>query len=235
MLSALIDPTRWPWPGGCQICLAWGRDRLCGDCLQRFAPPQPRCPLCALALRGPHCAECLREPLPLDGSVCAVDYAEPWVGLLHGLKYHAQLSAAPALAELLARAVRASGAPTQGVQLLAVPLHPQRLGDRGHNQSHRLALALGRQLGLHLAPPWVMRLEDTAPQAQAPTREARWRHLKHAFAMAPQADVAGRHVALVDDVMTTGATMSTLATLLRRHGAASVQAWAVARTPRPHD
>lgn len=235
MLRALLDPTRWPLPGGCQVCLAWGQDRLCGDCLARFAPPTPRCPRCALALRGPHCADCLREPLPLDGTVCAVDYAEPWVGLLHGLKYQEQLSAAPALAALLATAVQRAGARTEGVLLLPVPLHAQRLAERGHNQSQGLALALGQALGLPLAPPWVQRVADTAPQAHAPSREARWRQLTHAFALLPSADVTGRHLALVDDVMTTGATMSALATLLRRHGAASVQAWAVARTPRPHD
>ena len=131
-------------------------------------------------------------------------------------------------------AVRHAGARTSGVLLLPVPLHAQRLAQRGHNQSQRLALAMGQALGLALAPPCVQRLADTAPQAQAPSREARWRQLKHAFALLPHAEVEGRHFALVDDVMTTGATMSALATLLRRHGAASVQAWAVARTPRPH-
>lgn len=215
--------------------MGWGFARLCEDCLTRFAPPTQRCPRCALRRAGPHCADCLRDPLPLDASVCAVDYAAPWDALLHGLKYHERLSAAPALAALLAQAVRDARIATEGLALLPVPLHPQRLAQRGYNQSLRLARVLASQLRLPMAPNWVLRLDDGAALAQAESREARWRQLKHAFAMAPQADVSGRHIALVDDVMTTGATMSALATLLRRHGAASVQAWVVARTPRPND
>ena len=235
MLRALLDPTRWPLPGGCQICLAWGRDRLCSDCLARFAPPAPRCP----RLRAGAAGAALRR-LPARAPASGRDRVRcglrrALVGLLHGLKYQEQLSAAPALAALLATAVQRAGARTEGVLLLPVPLHAQRLAERGHNQSQRLALALGQALGLPLAPSWVQRVADTAPQAQAPSREARWRQLTHAFALLPRAEVTGRHLALVDDVMTTGATMSALATLLRRHGAASVQAWAVARTPRPHD
>ena len=235
MLRACLDPSQWPWPGGCQICLSWGWERLCDDCLARFAAPTSRCPRCALSLRGPHCADCLREPWPLDGSVCAVDYTAPWDRLLQGLKYHEQLSAAPALGRLLAAAVRRAAPIPADLCLLPVPLHPHRLAQRGYNQSQRLARVVATQLRLPLAPEWVQRVEDGAALAQSPSREARWRQLKQAFAMAPQANVVGRHIALVDDVMTTGATMSALATLLRRHGAASVQAWAVARTPRPHD
>lgn len=235
MWRACLDPTQWPWPGGCQICLAWGTERLCKDCLARFCPAVLRCPRCAQRLFGPHCADCLREPPAWDGAVCAVDYAPPWDRLLHGLKYHEQLGAAPALGHLLACAVRAAQAPTDALCLLPVPLHPHRLAQRGYNQSQRLASVLAGQLGVPLAPGWVLRVEDNLPQAQTESRDARWRQMQRAFALAPKADVRDRHIALVDDVMTTGATMSALATLLRRHGAASVQAWAVARTPRPHD
>jgi ComF family protein len=235
MLRALLDPTRWPWPGGCQICLAWGPDRLCRDCVARFAPATPRCPRCALALRAGLCPDCLKAPPPWEASVAAVDYAAPWDGLIHGLKYRARLGAAPALADLLARAVQQSGVPTDAVQLVPVPLHPRRLAERGYNQALEIARHLGRTLSRPLAAPCVQRLTDSAPLALAPSREARQQALHQAFALRAGHAVAGRHLALVDDVMTTGATMSALAALLRRHGAASVQAWCVARTPRPTD
>jgi ComF family protein len=235
MLRAVLDPRRWPLPGGCQICLAWGQDRLCRDCVTRFAPALDRCPRCALVLRAGACPDCLREPLPLDATVAAVDYAAPWDGLVHGLKYHARLSAGMALADLLAAAVRRSGVAMDGVQLLPVPLHPQRLAERGHNQAHEIARHLSRALGLRLPSPLVQRLADTPSQALAPDRQTRQQRLREAFALRAGASVAGQHWALVDDVMTTGATMSALAALLRRHGAASVQAWCVARTPRPTD
>ena len=184
---------------------------------------------------GPHCATCLQEPLPLDTTVCAVDYEAPWDGLVQGLKYHEQLSAAHALGALLGRAVQQAGPIEPELVLLPVPLHPSRLLERGYNQSERIAQALSLMLQRPIGPAWVQRVTDTPPLALTHSREARRQSLKAAFALQPNAKVAGRHIALVDDVMTTGATMSALATLLRRHGAASVQAWVVARTPRPQD
>lgn len=232
MLRALLDPTRWPIPGGCQICLAWGGARLCSGCVARFAPSRPRCPRCALPASGPHCATCLREPLPLAGAVAAVDYAAPWDTLLHGLKYHGQLSAAPALGQLLANAVLQQAPPAPDLLLLPVPLHPQRLCERGYNQSLLLAQVVAEHLQRTVRADWLQRVIDTPTQTQL-TRAQRQRQLNHAFVLKPGAPVQGQHVALVDDVMTTGATMTALAHLLTRHGAASVQAWAVARTPLP--
>ncbi len=233
MLRSLLDPTRWPIPGGCQICLAWGRERLCSACVAQFAPNRLRCPRCALQLAGPHCGSCLREPLPLAGAVAAVDYAAPWDTLLHGLKYHGQLSAAPALGQLLARAVQTQAEPPPAaMQLVPVPLHTQRLCERGYNQSQVLADVLGTELGYAVQSNWVQRVIDTSSQTQL-SRAQRQRQLNQAFALTPGTSVHGQHIALVDDVMTTGATMSALAVLLTRHGAASVHAWAVARTARP--
>jgi len=235
MLRALLDPHQWPLPGGCQICLAWGRERLCRDCVTRFAPALDRCPRCALVMRAGTCPDCLREPLPLDAAVAAVDYAAPWDGLVHGLKYHARLSAAKALSDLLAAAVRRAGVRVDGVRLLPVPLHPLRLAERGYNQAQEIARHLSHALDLSLSSSTVQRLADTPSQALAPDRNTRQQRLREAFALRAGASVAGQHWALVDDVMTTGATMSALAALLQRHGAASVQAWCVARTPRPTD
>jgi ComF family protein len=232
MLRALLSPSRWPLPGGCQICLSWGCERLCEACVKRFGQPVARCPRCALVQVGPHCAACMQAPMPLDGAVAAVDYEAPWDTLLHGLKYGSQLSAALALAPLLGQAVRSSGLDCAGMHLLPVPLHPQRLCERGYNQSEHLARALRQNLGLPLLTDTLQRVIETPTQTQL-SREDRLKQLRQAFALKPGASVQGLRIALVDDVMTTGATMSAIATLLHRHGAAEVHAWAVARTPSP--
>ncbi len=232
MLRSLLNPSRWPLSGGCQICLSWGRKRLCDACVTRFATPAARCPRCALTQAGPHCAACTLAPLPLDGAVAAVDYGAPWDALLQGLKYGNQLSAALALAPLLGQAVRSSGPGWEGLHLLPVPLHPRRLCERGYNQSVHLARALQQELGLPLLDQALQRVIDTSTQTQL-SREDRLKQLRQAFALKPGANVQGLRIALVDDVMTTGATMSAIATVLRRHGAAEVHAWAVARTPSP--
>lgn len=231
-MKAWLNPLLWPLPGGCQLCRRWGPERLCAPCCARFAPTLPRCPRCALRLAAADapCAACLHQPLGLDAAFAAVDYAAPWDRLIQALKYHAQLSAAPALAELLITRLPPRAALAPDVLLLPVPLHPQRLRSRGFNQAERLARGVAQRLGLRLAPQALQRVLDTPAQAQA-DRAQRQRQLRNAFALAPGAELRGARVALVDDVMTTGATMAALATLLRRHGAAEVQAWVLARTP----
>ncbi len=224
----LLNPTHWPLPGGCWICRDWSRDRLCTACRERFAPPVLRCPACALALQGPHCAPCLREPMPLSHVHAAVDYAAPWSTLLHTFKYQNALGLAPAFAQLLCRSAQV---PTDAL-LLPVPLHAQRLGERGYNQAAVLAEHLAPLVKLPLAPDGLRRLIDTPTQTQL-NRKERLKNLSQAFALAPGFSVQGRHCLLVDDVMTTGATLATLATLLLRHGATRVDAWVVARTPAP--
>ncbi|WP_374657866.1 ComF family protein [Inhella sp.] len=220
-----LNPAQWPLPGGCWICRDWSRERLCGPCVERFAAPRPRCLHCALTLATPACAHCLRDPLPLHSVQAAVDFEPPWDTLLHALKYEAALGLAPALAALMP-------APPPGSLLLPVPLHPTRLGERGHNQSTLLARELARRCALPCAERVLERVIDTPTQTQL-SRTERMKNLRHAFALAPGHSVQGRHCVLVDDVMTTGATLATLARLLLAHGAVRVDACVVARTPEP--
>lgn len=216
-------------PGQCELCRRWQRGRLCADC----APPTPaeRCTGCGLRLSAPglRCGACQAHPLPFDGCRCAVDYAAPWDRLLIAFKYHGQVDLAAPLAERLRQAL--SPADVEAVDLvLPVPLAAERLRERGYNQAWELA----RRVAAALRRPADARLLER-PLARAPQaglgRAERRRNLQGAFRVARPSGLAGRRVALVDDVLTTGATAAEAAQALRAAGAAAVQVWALARTP----
>jgi ComF family protein len=177
------------------------------------------------------CGACLKAPPPWQGALSACDYAYPWDGLLQSFKFHEALDLAPAFAHLLQRTVLARGRCEVDV-LLPVPLSAQRLRERGYNQAAVLAAALGRGLQRPMQPRWLLRLTDTPHQLALPRAE-RMANVHGAFAVEPLAlpQLVGRHVALVDDVMTTGATAAEIARVLLRAGAATVEVWVVARTP----
>ncbi len=224
-----------PWPNRCAVCHSPTRGlgrRLCADCTDRYAAPRPRCLRCALAVpQGVAlCGHCLREPPPWSRAVAACDYGHPWDGVLADFKFRAALDLAPALADLL---VHALGPEPPAVDLLLpVPLAPARLRERGYNQAALLAAALGRQRPIAVRTDVLLRIADTPHQVALP-RERRIANLRGAFAVEPltlQA-VRGRRIALLDDVMTTGATLAEAARTLHAAGAAEVQAWVVARTP----
>lgn len=215
---------------------------LCANCLARFAAPRLRCPRCALplAVPAPACGECLASPPPFERAVTALDYVFPWDGLIQRFKFGAEPELARPLAALLARAVRATAdVPTLTASRLPelvvpVPLAPARLRERGYNQAWELARHVAGTLSLPARADALLRVLDTPHQAGLDRRE-RERNLRNAFAPAPRAArwLAGRRVALVDDVMTTGATVREAAAALRRGGAVAVDLWVLARTPEP--
>jgi ComF family protein len=184
------------------------------------------------------CAQCLHEPPPQQASVAAFDYVYPWAGLLARLKFNDALELSGPLAQALAVAVQgAQDAALVRVGLvLPVPLAPQRLRERGYNQAWELARRVARLQGLPAQARLLERLRETPHQIDLP-RQARAANVRAAFVLAPGAagQIGGRHVALVDDVMTTGATLTEATHTLLRGGAASVQCWVVARTPRDMD
>ena len=176
------------------------------------------------------CGSCLREPPPFERAVAAVDYAFPWDRLILDFKFHGQTELAAVLSELLVEAVQAAGVHDADL-VLPVPLGPGRLVERGFNQAWEVACRVAGRLGRPAHASALQRPLDTAHQADLP-REQRALNLNGAFLVAP-ADrrlVDQRRIALVDDVLTTGATARAAAAALQRAGAASVQVWAVART-----
>ena len=226
------------WPSLCAACRGWGRGRVCADCRARFAPVVPRCRCCAL--RVPEgvaiCGECIAAPPPFDAAFARVDYAYPWDRLIPAFKFHAALDLGPALAELIAEACAGRAADAGEPLIVPVPLGDARLRERGFNQAWELARRLVPFLGGQAEAKLLLRLRDTPHQLALPPSE-RAGNVRGAFAVEPRrrGEIAGRTVAVVDDVMTTGSTAAEIARTLRQAGAARVEVWVVARTPRPAD
>lgn len=194
-----------------------------------------RCERCAIAIPegAAQCGACLLRPPPYRAAVAAVDYAFPWDGLIARFKFNAALELANALARQLAVALqRAEAGPVD--LALPVPLSPGRLRERGYNQAWELARRLPRTLARRADAQLLLRVKHTPHQTTLPPGE-RAANVRGAFAIEPlrAAEVRGRHVAIVDDVVTTGATVTELSNLLLGTGAQSVQVWMLARTPPP--
>jgi ComF family protein len=185
------------------------------------------CPICALPTPdGATCGRCLKRPPHFDRTVAAYAYAFPLNRLVQALKFREQLNLADRLADKLAERVV-----VRPDVIVPMPLHPVRLRERGFNQSLELARRLSSRLGVPLLPHPCERVRDTPPQAAMTWRE-RGKNVRKAFACS--VDFSGQHVAMVDDVMTSGASLNELGAALRRARAREISAWVVARTP-PHD
>ena len=217
-------------PSRCQVCHSWPAAPLCGDCVTQFARVQTRCERCALPLHGSArvCGACLLEPSPLDACFSAVGYQWPWTECLARFKFRQDTGLANALATLMMRAPGVRSAIGRAHVVVPLPLSVQRLSERGYNQSLLLAKSLASR---GVRADLLQRVRHTPPQ-RAMTREQRLKSLRGAFAVDPSraADLRGRRVILVDDVMTTGATLRAAANELRKAGVVHIAALVVART-----
>lgn len=233
MAGQYIEPMRWSvaLPGQCAVCHAWDRGRLCRACVSRFAAASLRCARCALPLahEAAACAACLQSAPPFEAAVAAVDYRYPWDRLLARFKFDAALDLAPALASLLDAAQQRVAAPAPDL-LLPVPLARSRSRQRGFNQAWEIA----RRLPGTARTGLLLRVKDTPHQIALP-REQREANVRDAFAIEPRHAplLRGADVAIVDDVMTSGATAAEVARTVLRAGARRVRVWVVARTPAP--
>lgn len=170
------------------------------------------------------CGMCLSKPPAFDHTYAAFSYSFPVDALIQALKYGGNFAVAPLLATALEPIVR-SASPVDC--LIPVPLSSARLRERGFNQALEIARLVARSTGIALLAYGCSRIRDCAPQAGLPWK-ARAKNIRGAFAC--EADLSGKKVALIDDVMTTGATLNELAKVVRRKGAVGISVWVVART-----
>ena len=230
MLRTLFHRLSAALPSQCAVCHAWPAQPVCEACVVRFAQPQPRCLTCALPvpMDVTRCGACVRSAPPLDACLCAVPYAFPWGGLITRYKFGNAPGWAGALALLLRSAPWVEPALEQADLLLPMPLSRQRLQERGFNQSLELARHLAPR---KTAPDLLLRIRHTAPQSSL-KRVERLHNIKAAFAVDPLrlAELRGKRVVLLDDVMTSGASLFEAAQTLRDAGAAHVTGLVLART-----
>ncbi len=209
-------------------CMGCGKEGtlICLPCvagLPRLSPPF--CNLCAQPISGKGCRRCAEVSLEVDG------IRSPFLmeGVIregvHSLKYHSVRAAATQLGQLLAEYLMSH--PVLGEVMVPVPLHPRRLRSRGYNQSALLAREVSKLTGLPVKEELLVRIKDAPPQAGVGSREERRRNVAGGFQCV--GDVQNQAVLLVDDVVTTGSTMSACAAALKSAGATSVWGLALAR------
>ena len=199
---------------------------LCETCIPGLAKlTPPYCRICASPHGQSPCRWCAENAPAVDGVRAPFLMEGAVQQAIFSLKYRGIRAAAPDLARLLAGYMAERRTP--GDVIVAVPLHWRRLRARGYNQSELLARELSKVTGLPLGKGMLTRVKDAPPQVEAATRAKRRTNVEGSYEVA--GDVAGRRVLLIDDVVTTGATMSSCAAALKGAGAASVWGLALAR------
>ncbi len=218
-----------------RICVLCG-DRaaepfnLCTGCVLDLPRIAGACRRCGLPLPSSGlgiCARCASAPPPFRRTLAAFRYADPLDTLIQQLKYQGDIAVAPTLGRLLAQRI-AEEDPDGPECLLPVPLHPRRLRARGFNQSLEIAKAVGAGAGIPVKRYWVRRTRDTPVQSRAQSIRARRLNVRGAFT-ASRHLARYRRVAIIDDVVTTGATAAELARTILAQGVESVDLWCVAR------
>ena len=216
-------------PSRCAICRSWPSAPVCETCIAHHAQPARRCQRCALPLpSGSLCGDCLKNPPPLDACLCATGYAWPWTDLIAQFKFQAQPGWARSLAMLMRSGDGVEDALDAADWVLPIPLSRERLAERGYNQSWLLAKHLCRGKA---QAQLLLRTRDTPSQRTLPRRE-RLANLEGAFAVDPLRahELRGKRVVLLDDVMTSGASLHTAARVLRQAGVQHIAAVVLART-----
>ncbi|RKF47367.1 ComF family protein [Paraburkholderia fungorum] len=238
--------TAWPkvmhavLPNLCALCGNLSHKTLCADCDETYwNESRLRCTVCAVPLSGMRwashaqyrCADCIAEPPPFEATFALADYRRPLDALALGLKFRARLMLAREFAQRLARLAQDTwvDASEKPDVLAPVPLAGKRLTERGYNQAWQIARPLARALNVRSDAVLLRRVIHTAPQSRLDL-DARRLNVGRAFEAAKP--VQGLHIGIVDDVMTTGATLEALARTLKAAGARRVTNFVALRTPK---
>jgi ComF family protein len=224
-------------PCSCCLCGRTCKTLVCPDCrLQFFKVSTSRCPQCAIPFsasdKPQYCGECLSAAPNFDRTIVACNYAAPADQLILRYKFGHRLAIASLLSEMLRDATLKENQQSLCDLLCPVPLGRQRLVERGFNQSLEIAKPLSHHLGVTLYPKLLCRSRETAQQSSLHPDD-RHKNVRNAFTLDSAAIelIRGKHIGVVDDVMTTGTTLNEIAGLLKRFGAAKVSNYVFARTP----
>ncbi len=226
-----LEAARLALPQRCELCAAPSTgDLVCAECARDLPQPGPACPVCALPTpSGMTCGRCLAHPPPFNATITAFVYAFPVDRLIHAFKYQGRL----ALAEWCARAIlaaRAGRSASVATRIVALPLSTERQRERGYNQAAEIARVVASETGMNMINRGIRRVRASPPQAALPWSE-RAKNVRGAFEC--DVDLSGLAVAVIDDVMTTGASLAEFAKTLKGRGATRVENWVVARTLPP--
>jgi len=186
--------------------------------LAQDAPPQG----------GAICGQCLRKPPPYHRALATFNYRDPVSHIVHGLKFGQRLYYGRFLGDALAETVAQAGNLIVPDLLIPVPLHRKRMNERGYNQAYEIARPVAQLLGCPITTGVVIRVGETKEQSQLNALQRR-RNLKNVFTVMGTGTVKGLHVVIIDDVMTTGATVSELARVLISAGVRRIDVWLAAR------
>ena len=231
----LINRLHHHIPSQCAVCKSWpSNGMVCEPCVTRFAQPLRRCEGCALTLKAgisaeiKRCGACIVKPPPLNECLTAVSYDYPWNHCIASYKFGNDPAWASTFALLLKSAPWVEPAVDHADVLIPVPLSATRLKHRGYNQALELCKHLNRE---KTDARLLLRIKDTLTQSTL-SRSERLHNVKAAFAVEPLRAqyLQGKRVVLVDDVMTSGATLFAAAVALRQAGAAHITAIVFART-----
>lgn len=216
----------------CQQPLYHPKHGICCYCRCHFPPLPPCCPYCGLPSSNTvlPCGRCLKQPPRWMSMTAVSDYAPPLDQLIKKLKFNGMTSLAPVLARLLLLRwldAKRHGKVIKPDRIISVPLYHWRCWRRGYNQTDLLARPMARWLGCHYSNTTLRRIRATPPQQQL-TATARRKNMQGIFRC--MESVRGQHIALLDDVVTTGSTVNEIAKLLWSQGIASLQVWCICRT-----
>ena len=214
----------------CRLCGALSQEyALCCACITDLPLLGPSCPRCAMpTTHSQLCGQCLSHPPEQDLSFSLFRYHASIKHLIADLKYHDKLYLTQLFSHLMSEQLKHRPLPHC---LIPIPLHPKRLRQRGYNQSVELAKTLSKQLGIPVSNRYLSRIINTVPQASLPFKH-RKNNIQHAFKL--MSSNVPLHIALIDDVLTTGHTANIAAKLLRQKGVKIIEVWTIARTIR-HD
>lgn len=206
---------------------------LCAACQASLPILSQFCIRCAQFLEPQHprhlpCGPCVMNPPPFTLTHVLFPYVEPIIQLIIKLKFQGDLQIAQLFAELMIEAIQQKWYAHTAMPdlILPVPLHANRLRERGFNQAHEIAKPIAKQLHITLGTHLVQRRKNTLPQSGLRAHE-RKQNIKNAFYTTH--NFHNRHIAILDDVMTTGQTVNELANLLHQHGAKRIDIWCCAR------